>query len=65
MTHDEKLITVRAMKKWGGSFVKSLAGTWLLADDDNDHRIQAAFPEYMASYGPGSAKFNATEQEEA
>ena len=58
MTHDEKLITIRAMDAYGGSFVKALAQAWLLADEDNCRRIEAAFPEYMQKYGPGGALAN-------
>lgn len=53
MTHDEKLITIRAMKMYGGSFVKVLAELWLLADEENAARIEKAWPEYVSKYGPG------------
>ena len=53
MNHDEKLVTIRAMTMYGGSFVNALAQAWLLADEDNCRRIEAAFPEYMKKYGPG------------
>lgn len=65
MTHDEKLITIRAMKAYGGGFVKSLAGTYQLADDDNAARIEAAWPEYMAKYGPGGEMFEMMSKVEA
>ena len=61
MTHDEKLITIRAMNRYGGSFVKALSKAWICADDDNAKRIETAFPEYIEIYGPGSAFFIATE----
>lgn len=62
MTHDERLITCRAMKQYGGSFVKALSEAWLLADAKNMERIEGAFPDYMAKYGPGSALHQAAEQ---
>ena len=65
MTHDEKLITIRAMKAYGGSFVKALAETYLLADLFNSKRIEGAFPEYVQKYGPGSAMFDAMSKVEA
>lgn len=65
MTHDQKFITIRAMGRYGGSFVKSLAETYLIADEDNASRIEAAFPEYMEMYGPGGAMFEAMSKVEA
>lgn len=65
MTHDEKLITIRAMKRYGGSFVRALAEAWLLADEDNDRRIEAAWPNYVGKYGPGGSMFSETKKEEA
>jgi hypothetical protein len=50
MTHNEKLKVIHAMKNYGGGFVKQLAYLWLLADDDNCERIEAAWPEYIAKY---------------
>ena len=57
MTHNEKLITIKAMQMYGGSFVKALAAAWLLADDDNAAKIEHAFPAYMAKYGPNSGMY--------
>lgn len=65
LTHDEKLITVRAMKKYGGSFVKALAECLLLADVTNQQRIEGAFIEYLMKYGPRSDAYRATEKIEA
>lgn len=62
MTHDEKLITIRAMDAYGGSFVKALARAWLLADENNELRLEKAFPEYMEKYGPGGELFAAMEK---
>lgn len=64
MTHDQKLITIRAMKAHGGSFVRALAEALLFADSDNQAKIEQAFPNYMAKYGPGSAMFDATKRVE-
>lgn len=38
----------------GGGFVSFLAAAWLRADDINRARIDAAFPEVVAKFGPGS-----------
>jgi hypothetical protein len=65
MTYNEKLITIRAMKAYGGSFVVALAEAFLRADEHNEQRIESAFPDYMLKYGPGSDMFSATEKEEA
>jgi hypothetical protein len=50
VTHDDKLKVIRAMKEFGGSFVKALAQAWLYADEDNCAKIEAAWPEYIAKY---------------
>jgi hypothetical protein len=42
------------MKTYGGGFVKALAEAFLLADEINAQRIEAAFPGYMEKYGPDS-----------
>lgn len=52
MNRDMKLTTIRAMKMYGGGFVKSLADLWLQADESNSAKIEAAFPEYIDKYGP-------------
>jgi hypothetical protein len=41
---------IEAMRKRGGSFVKALAETYVLADPDNRERIKEAFPEYWMHY---------------
>jgi len=41
---------INAMRKRGGSFVKALAETYVLADPDNRERIKDAFPEYWMRY---------------
>ena len=65
MTHNEKLVTVRAMQRYGGSFVRILAAAWLLADEINEQRIESTWPNYMRAYGPGSNMYAETEKEEA
>jgi hypothetical protein len=52
MTYDDKLATIRNMKAYGGGFVKALAEAFLLSDENNQKRIEDAFPEYMDKYGP-------------
>lgn len=46
--HDLK--TVRAMRNYGGRFVKCLAEAAMAADADNLQRIKSAFPEYWTRY---------------
>lgn len=41
---------IKAMKKYGGSFVHALAVAALVADDDNRRRIRETWPEYWAKY---------------
>ena len=38
------------MEKFGGSFVKSLAHCYLMADSENRPRLRAAFPEVFERY---------------
>ncbi|HUX54245.1 MAG TPA: hypothetical protein VMV56_07520 [Williamwhitmania sp.] len=45
-----KLKVVEAMKRYGGSFVVSLADCIMKADSDNFKRICDAFPEYIEKY---------------
>ena len=47
---DEVLIVAENMSEFGGSFVKLLGETLLLADDNNVERIKKAFPEYWVKY---------------
>lgn len=39
-----------AMRRYGGSFVRTLAALLHCADDDNRARILATWPEYCAEY---------------
>ena len=50
MTILEKHAVVAMMKKYGGSFVKTLADLILVADESNIRRIESAWPEYIAQY---------------
>jgi len=50
MSHTEMLAMVKAMNKYGGSFVCGLADCFLRADGDNLKRLYKAFPEYVAKY---------------
>lgn len=50
MTHDERLQVIKAMRAFGGSFVRNLAEAWSCADTDNCKRIETAFPEYIEKY---------------
>ena len=49
MTQEEYYVAL-SMKRWGGSFVQSLAECFFLADDNNITRLKNAFPEYWTQY---------------
>ena len=42
--------TMKAMKQFGGGFVKALADAMAQADHANVEKIKKAWPEYMAQY---------------
>jgi hypothetical protein len=42
------------MQRHGGGFCQRLAAAWFAADTGNKARIEAAFPDYLAEYGPES-----------
>ena len=50
MTHDEKLLMVLAMERYGGGFVQALAECFMKADRINQAKLEAAFPEYVKEY---------------
>jgi len=63
LTHDERIYTQQAMREYGGSFVSALSNAWAQADQYNSARIEAAFSDYVALYGPGSLFYkNVTER---
>lgn len=39
----------------GGGFISALATAWLRGDASNRARIEAAFPEVVTKFGPGTA----------
>lgn len=45
--------TITLMEKYGGGFCRKLAQAWYMADTRNKQRIESAFSDYMAEYGPG------------
>lgn len=51
---DELLYTTRAMAAYGGSFAQHIGSTLQVADSSNAVRLQQAFPELIAKYGPGT-----------
>lgn len=50
MRTDQDLVTIAAMKEFGGSFVKQLGETALHADPINLAKIKETWPEYWARY---------------
>lgn len=50
MTKTELQETLDAMKKYGGSFVNSLADCIKQADSSNQAKLFRAFPEYIEQY---------------
>lgn len=48
--NDHDLEIVNAMKKYGGSFSKTIAQAALYADNINYCRLKAAFPELWDEY---------------
>ena len=50
MNHNEKLQMVRAMRRYGGSFVLALSDCFIKADAANLDRLIKAFPEIVAHY---------------
>ena len=41
---------VEAMERYGGSFVQALAKAFQAADEENQRRIKATWPEYWKRY---------------
>jgi len=46
----DKYYVILAMKKFGGSFVKSLAEAFRTADEKNFQKLKNCFPEYWSEY---------------
>jgi len=53
MTRDELIKTANRMQDHGGTFVRKLGELIPLADSINLQAIQAGWPEYLYTYGPG------------
>ena len=49
-SRDEMLEMVAMMRKYGGSFIHTLAECFIRADSDNLQRLYAAFPEIVGEY---------------
>lgn len=54
MTETQKLYTYQAMQRFGGGFVSRLAEAWITADTLNAGRLESAFADIPARYGPGT-----------
>ena len=50
MIEDEKYIVIQYMKKYGGSFVQSLANCLEHADPINTQKMKDTFQEYWNEY---------------
>jgi len=50
MTEEEKFKMIEAMRRYGGSFIKSLADCFMRADIINFEKLCRAFPEYVEEY---------------
>jgi hypothetical protein len=57
MDYPTRFKTIQTMEKHGGGFCQKLAVAWYAADDRNKQRIELAFADYMAEYGPGSSYY--------
>lgn len=43
-----------AIDLYGGGFCRRLAAAWFAADSSHRERLNAAFPDLLTKYGPGS-----------
>jgi hypothetical protein len=50
MTDEQRDHAIRAMLRFGGGFVSSLARAYQNADDENRRRIETTWPEYFEQY---------------
>lgn len=55
---------IRAMRLYGGSFVRALAEAMVVADSANLERIEKAFPEVMVKYDEFAGMLKEDEEEE-
>lgn len=44
-----------AIESTGGGFCEKLARAWFAGDTANRERLNAAFPDLLTKYGPGSS----------
>ena len=58
MNTTDRFKTIQTMEKYGGGFCQKLAVAWYAADDRNKQRIELAFHDYMAEYGPDGSFWN-------
>ena len=49
-TTKEEQIVLTNMQKYGGGFVKALAGAFIRADRNNFNKLRNAFPDYWKEY---------------
>jgi hypothetical protein len=54
MDYETRHRSFELMSRHGGGFCQKLSAAWFAADTGNKARIEAAFPDYMAEYGPDS-----------
>ena len=50
MGETDKFWMLKAMRMYGGSFVKALGEAWECADHINNAKLEAAFPELIEQY---------------
>jgi hypothetical protein len=50
--------TLLTARRFGGTFISTIAQAGIFADPDNRKRIFAAFPELIYQYGPHSHFYN-------
>lgn len=52
MTEAERYTMYQAMTSYGGGFITALCHTYQAADSFNQSKLDQAFPEVIAKYGP-------------
>jgi hypothetical protein len=57
MSADERAITLSAMRRFGGSFVRLLAQAWQAADAEHAAKLGICYPELTSFYGPGTVPY--------